>query len=259
MTRQRFCTTAEILYNCNLISQLQKKCTAAISFHNCILLRRNNRKNAQLLFHFTTAKKMYNCKTNAQQPKKCTTAKQIYCKTNSEALMGYSTWKIIILLLFSLAFILQLCKHCIHCIHYISYIAYIACKKESICLRLSEFLKTHQKREAGPKVCPTCSFTTTGFLLFANVFLAVTSHFSTYRHFLCCFVPPCWVSLSVLCARKFCLLKSPILDKKLIQIDSIIPLKFSFCAMPPPLDGWRWRWLWQALCWQFKRDYTGVI
>jgi hypothetical protein len=41
MTRQRFCTTAEKLYNCNLISLLQKKCTTAISFHNCKILRRN--------------------------------------------------------------------------------------------------------------------------------------------------------------------------------------------------------------------------
>ncbi len=61
--------------------------------------------NAQLLFHFTTAKKLHNCKTNAQQQKNCTTAKQIYCNTNAEALTGYSTWEIIILLLFSLAFL----------------------------------------------------------------------------------------------------------------------------------------------------------
>ncbi len=53
-------------------------------------------------------KKMHNCKTNAQQQKKCTTAKQICCNTNAEALMGYSTWKIIILLLFSLAFLQDL-------------------------------------------------------------------------------------------------------------------------------------------------------
>jgi hypothetical protein len=105
MTRQRFCTTAENLYNCDLISQWQK--------------------NVQLLFHFATAKfyvgiylKKHKCyfisqlqkkcttvdKTNAKQQKKCTTAKQIYCNTNVEALTGYSTWDIIILLLFSLAF-----------------------------------------------------------------------------------------------------------------------------------------------------------
>jgi hypothetical protein len=62
--------------------------------------------NAQLLFHFTAAKQLYNCKTNAQQQKKCTTAKQIDCNTNAEALRQYSTWEIIILLLFSLAFTL---------------------------------------------------------------------------------------------------------------------------------------------------------
>jgi hypothetical protein len=74
MTHQRFCTNAEKLYNCNLISQLQKiaqmlfhftsakfyvgiieKCTTAISFHNC-------KKNC------TTVKKMHNSK------KKCTIA-----------------------------------------------------------------------------------------------------------------------------------------------------------------------------------------
>jgi hypothetical protein len=104
MTRQRFCTTAEKLYNCNFISQLQKKCTTDISFHNCKILRRNNRKNEKLLFHFTTAKKLYNCKTNAQQQNKCTTVKQIYCNTCAEALMGYSTWEIIILLICYLAF-----------------------------------------------------------------------------------------------------------------------------------------------------------
>jgi hypothetical protein len=47
---------------------------------------------------------LYNCKTNAQQQQKCTTAKQIYCNTNPEVLTGCSTWEIIILLLFSLAF-----------------------------------------------------------------------------------------------------------------------------------------------------------
>jgi hypothetical protein len=51
---------------------------------------------------------------------------------------------------------------------YIAYIAYIACKKETLCLRLSKFLKTHQKREAGLKVCPKCFFRTTvnRFILF---------------------------------------------------------------------------------------------
>jgi hypothetical protein len=99
MTQQRFCSTAEKLYNYNLISQLLKKYTTAISFHNCKILRMNNRIKC------TAAKKMHNCKTNAQQQKNCTTAKQIYCNTNSEALTGYSTWETIILLLFSLAFL----------------------------------------------------------------------------------------------------------------------------------------------------------
>jgi hypothetical protein len=31
-------------------------------------------------------------------------------------------------------------------------------------------------------------------IIFVNAFLAVTSHFSTYRHFLCRFVLPFWVS-----------------------------------------------------------------
>jgi hypothetical protein len=44
---------------------------------------------------------------------------------------------------------------------YITYIAYIACKKETLCLRLSKFLKTHQKRKARLKVCPKCFFMTT--------------------------------------------------------------------------------------------------
>ncbi len=102
MTQQRFCTNAEKLYKCNIISQLQKNCTTAISFHNCEILHRNNRKNVQLLFHFTNAKKLHNCKTNAQQQKKLYNCKQIYCNTNAEALtvMGYSLWEIIILLLF---------------------------------------------------------------------------------------------------------------------------------------------------------------
>jgi hypothetical protein len=101
----------KVLYNCRKIVQLQfnfttaKKCTTAIfhfttaKFYIGII-----ELNAQLLFHVTTAKKLHNCKTNAQQQKKCTTAKQIYCNTNAEALMEYSTWEIIILLLFFLAF-----------------------------------------------------------------------------------------------------------------------------------------------------------
>jgi hypothetical protein len=66
-----------------------------------------------------------------------------------------------------------------------------------------------------------------GFLLFTNAFLAVTSHFLPIVIFLCRFVPPC-VSLSVLCTRKLCLLKSLFLEKKLIGIDSIIPHNFHF-------------------------------
>jgi hypothetical protein len=79
------------MYNCYFISQLQNS-----TFYVGII-----ELNAQLLFHFTTANKLHNCKTNAQQQKKCTTAKQIYCNTNAEALTEYSTWEIIILLLFS--------------------------------------------------------------------------------------------------------------------------------------------------------------
>jgi hypothetical protein len=44
--------------------------------------------------------------------------------------------------------------------------------------------------------------------------------------FLCLFVPPFWVSLSMLYARKLVLLKSLFLNKKIIQIDSIIPHNF---------------------------------
>jgi hypothetical protein len=115
MTRQRFGTTAEKLYNCNLISQLQK--------------------NVQLLFHFTTAKfyvriieTMHNCYFLLQLRKNCTTvkqkhnskkdvttAKQIYCN-NAEALTGYSRWEIITLLLFSLAFSLK-CNKCAQISH----------------------------------------------------------------------------------------------------------------------------------------------
>jgi hypothetical protein len=104
MTRQRFCTTAEKLYNCNLILQLQKNVQLLFHYTTAKFYVGIREKNAQLLFHFTVAKKLYNCKTNAQQQKQCTTVKQIYCNTNSEALMGYSPWEIIILLLFSLAF-----------------------------------------------------------------------------------------------------------------------------------------------------------
>jgi hypothetical protein len=105
MTQQRFCTTAEKLYNCNLISQLQKNVQLLFHFKTAKFYVGIIGKNAQLLFHFTTGKKLYNCKTNAQQQNKGTTAKQIYCNTYVEALTGYSTWEIIILLLYSLAFI----------------------------------------------------------------------------------------------------------------------------------------------------------
>ncbi len=91
MTQQRFCTTAEKLYNCNLISQLQKNEQLLFHFTTAKFYVGIIEKNAQLLFHFTTGKKMYNCKTNAQPQKKCTTAKQIYCNTNAEMLTGYST------------------------------------------------------------------------------------------------------------------------------------------------------------------------
>ncbi len=46
--------------------------------------------------------------------------------------------------------------------------------------------------------------------------------------FLSCFVPPFWVSLSVLCTRKLLLRKSLFLDKNLNQIDLIIPHNFHF-------------------------------
>ena len=51
---------------------------------------------------------------------------------------------------------------------------------------------------------------------------------SIYCHFLSCFLPPYWVSLSVFCARKLLLLKSLFLDNNYIQIDSIIPHNFCF-------------------------------
>ena len=49
--------------------------------------------------------------------------------------------------------------------------------------------------------------------------------------FLCRFVPPFWVSLSVLCARKLLLLKSLFLDTNSNQIDSIIPHNFGWAAV----------------------------
>jgi hypothetical protein len=76
------------------------------------------------------------------------------------------------------------------------------------------------------------------FLLFVNAFLAITSHFSTYCHFLCPFVPSFWVSLSILCARKLLLLKSLFLDKNLNQIDSIIPTLIIFILRNASSIGW---------------------
>ncbi len=61
------------------------------------------------------------------------------------------------------------CIACDKCdVTYIAYIAYIVCKKENLCLRLSKFLKTHQKGEVGLKVWPKCFFATTvnRFILF---------------------------------------------------------------------------------------------
>jgi hypothetical protein len=56
--------------------------------------------------------------------------------------------------------------------------------------------------------------------------------------FLCRFVPPFWVSLSVLCARKLLLLKSLFLDKNLNQIDLIIPTLIIFILRDASSIGW---------------------
>jgi hypothetical protein len=60
---------------------------------------------------------------------------------------------------------------------------------------------------------------------------------SIYCHFLSCFLPPYWVSLSVFCARKLLLLKSLFLDKKLNQIDLVILTLIIFIL--------RWGWWWR--------------
>jgi hypothetical protein len=52
--------------------------------------------------------------------------------------------------------------------------------------------------------------------------------FLKYCHFLCHFVPPLWVSLSMSFARKLLLLKSLFLDKKIVQKDLTIPHNFHF-------------------------------
>ncbi len=81
--------------NCRKNVQLQfnfttaKNCTTAISFHNCEILCRNNRIKSTTAISFHNWEKLHNCKTNAQQQKNCSAAKQIYCNTNAEALMGY--------------------------------------------------------------------------------------------------------------------------------------------------------------------------
>jgi hypothetical protein len=79
MTQQRFCTTAEKLYNCNLILQLPKIVQLLFHFITAEFYVGVIEKNAQLQFQFTTAKKcttvkqmhnskkMYNCKTNLLQ------------------------------------------------------------------------------------------------------------------------------------------------------------------------------------------------
>jgi hypothetical protein len=52
-----------------------------------------------------------------------------------------------------------------HDVAYIACIKYIALKKEALCLQLSEFLKTHRKREARLKVFPKHFFTTTVYFI----------------------------------------------------------------------------------------------
>jgi hypothetical protein len=49
--------------------------------------------------------------------------------------------------------------------------------------------------------------------------LAITPHFLIYRHFFPLCLPLFLVSLSVFCARKFCLLESLFLDKNSNHID----------------------------------------
>ncbi len=82
-----------------------------------------------------------------------------------------------------------------------------------------------------------------GFLLFVKAFLAVTSHFSTYRHFFVSLCP------AILCARKLLLLFCLFLDRNLNRIDSIIPTLIIFILR------WWWRWRWQPrdFCWWSNR------
>ncbi len=65
--------------------------------------------------------------------------------------------------------------------------------------------------------------------------------------FLSCFLLPFWVSLSVFCARKLCLLKSFFLNKKIYQMDSLIPTLIIFILR------WRWRRKLHVFCWRSKR------
>ncbi len=56
--------------------------------------------------------------------------------------------------------------------------------------------------------------------------------------FLCRFVPPFWVSLSVLCARKLLFLFCLFLDKNLNRIDLIIPTLIIFILRDASSNGW---------------------
>ncbi len=74
--------------------------------------------------------------------------------------------------------------------------------------------------------------------LFAKAFLAVTPHCSIHRHFFSLCLPPFLVPLSVLFARKFCLLESLFLDKKSNQIDLLILNLIIFILCNGSSIGW---------------------
>jgi hypothetical protein len=65
----------------------------------------------------------------------------------------------------------------------------------------------------------------------------------------------------MLCTRKLHLLKSLVLDKNLNQIDLIILTLIIFILRSASSIGWVAVAVvvGQALCWQFKRDCTGII
>ncbi len=116
-----------------------------------------------------------------------------------------------------------------------------------------------------------------GFLWFVKAFLAVTPHISIYRKFFV-LLSPAILGFFFRVLRKKALFawKSLSWKKKSNWFVNPYPHDFHFAvvvavvaasyllavqkgAMPPLLDGWRWRWQPQVLCWQSKRDCTGIF